>query len=418
MKILRDGEEIEVEDDYKLEEGEEKVEGTEEGTEEEKEEEKKLEKAMDVRIAKIIKAIRETPERKKIITGVEIEKSIMEKDPFLKTIKPFVQLSKEMESFISDVKVLARGGIPKSLAKALQESDDTAGGFLVPEEFQAEVIRFATEVAIVRPKARVFPMAGNTLTLPKLDQSNYKFAGIDIHWEGDEGETKQESQPKFGRITLKVGKMIGLCPVSDDLLQDSAINLANFLVSIFGEAIAYEEDKQFLTGNGMKKPLGIVECGTAKARVGAGKIVYEDLKNMLFTLPAWAKAGARWITTQAGLQEVLDIKSGIYTGAAVDQTEGFPLFLPGFSIAAGLPNTILGLPYDITDKLPAVGVKGDIILANLPAYFIGDRGGLSVASSIHDRFRQDETVFRFVKRVDGQCSLNKAFVVLDDAPAE
>ena len=408
MKTIKkpDGATEEVEDNYTLEEGEEFVE-----PEEPKEEgdEKKLKEILKVTLQELL----ETPERKKIIAAGNIEKSVMETDPFLRKARPFIQLSKEMETFIAGVKELAKYGTIRT--KALQESDDTAGGFLVPEEFQAEVIRFATEAAIVRPRARVFPMASNTLTLPKLDQSNYKFAGIDIHWEGDEGETKEESQPKFGRVTLKVGKMIGLCPVSDDLLQDSAINLANFLVSIFGEAIAYEEDKRFLTGNGMKKPLGILNCGTEIARDTALKIVYEDLKNMLFGLPAWAKAGAMWITTQNGLQEVLDIKSGIYTGAAVDQTEGFPLFLPGFSIAAGLPNTILGLPYAITDKLPAtIGYKGDIMLGNLAAYYIGDRGGLMVASSIHDKFREDETVFRFVKRVDGQCALAKAFVVLGE----
>jgi len=406
----------------KKKELEEEVEEEETDEDEEKEEEPEeeedkgedIDKALNAKIDRIVKAIKESPAKKSIVSKEVSDKSVIEVDPLMRKFHPFVTISKQMEAFIEGVRVLARGGDPRGISKSLQESDDTAGGFLVPEEFQAEVIRYATEAAIVRPRARIFPMASNTLTLPKLDQSSYKFAGVDIHWEGDEGETKEESQPKFGRITLKLGKLIGLVPVSDDLLNDSAINLANFLVSLFGEAIAYEEDKQFLVGNGMKKPMGIVNCGVEKARVGAGCIVYEDLKNMLFALPAWAKARARWITTQAGLQEVLDIKSGIYTGAAVDQTEGFPLFLPGFSIAAGLPNTILGLPYDVTDKLPGVGTKGDIILGDLGAYYIGDRGGLSVASSIHDHFRQDETVFRFVKRTDGQCALSNAFVVLGD----
>jgi len=417
MKILRDGEIVEVGDDYKLEEGEEKIEEEDEKDEEnEKEEEEKIGKALDKKIDKIVKAIRENPAKSKII-GAEpsAEKSVFETDPYLRRIRPFVKLSGKMENFIVGVKELAKTGVV-SKTKALQESDDTAGGFLVPEEFQAEVIRFATEAAIVRPRARVIPMKSNTLTLPKLDQSNYKFAGIDISWEGDEGDEKEESQPKLGRVTLKLGKMIGLCPVSDDLLSDSAINLANFLVGIFGEAIAYEEDKQFLTGNGMKKPLGIVNCGTSKARATASKIQYEDLKKMRETLPAWADAGAIWITTKAGLTEILDIKSGVYDGSSIDETKGFPLFLPGFSLAADLPKTILGYPYAVTDKLPAVGTKGDIILANLSAYYIGDKGGLAVASSIHDRFRYDETTFRFVKRVDGQCALSNAFVVLDDAP--
>jgi len=401
---------------------EEKVE--EEEKEEDKEEEeaesdteKRLNDVVDKKVDKIVKAIQEKAEVNKLDRNDSTPtKSVMEVDPFRRKNHPFVKLSDEMTKFLSITKLLVnRREVTGSLSKALQESDDTAGGFLVPEEFRNEVIRFATEVAIVRSGARVFPMRSNVLTLPQLDQSNYKFSGVDIHWEGDEGDLKEESQPKFGRITLNLNKMIGLVPVSDDLLSDSPVNVANYLVSLFGEAIAYEEDRQFLIGNGMNKPMGIVNCGTSRARTGAGCIVYEDLKHMVEDLPVWAEAGARWILTKAALTEVLDIKSGIYTGAAVDQTEGFPLFLPGFSIAAGIPKTILGFPYSLTDKLPAVGNKGDMILGNLSAYFIGDKGGLAVTSSIHDRFRYDETVLRFVKRVDGQCALPKAFVILDDA---
>ncbi len=407
MKILRDGKEVEVEDDYKLEEGEEEVKSDDE-KEEESEEEKKVSSILDKKIALIVKAIREVPARKQIITNANPEKSVIETDPILRKFRPFVSISKEMEGFISDVKVLARGGVPQSLIKALQEGDDTAGGFLVPEEFQAEVIRYGTEAAIIRPRARAFPMASNSLTLPKLDQSNYKFAGIEINWEGDEGETKEESQPKFGRITLKLGKMIGLCPISDDLLQDSAINLANFLVSIFGEAIAYEEDKQFLTGNGMKKPLGIVTCaGNEVTRDTALRILITDVISMWETLPAWATAGAVWITTKAGVGQLMRMRADAI--AAADELGGM-FFQP--SMRADVPSVLLGSSILMTDKLPGVGYRGDLILADLSAYYIGDRGGLMVASSIHDRFRQDETVFRFVKRVDGQCALNKAFVVL------
>ena len=415
MKLIRknDGTEIEVDDDKALEDGEEEIETPGETEGEETEEEKQIGKALDTKIDRIVKAIRQTPSTKVLETlPEESNKSVLEINPMIRRFKPFVKLSDNMEKFVHDIKILAKGGM---VSRALQESDDTTGGFLVPEEFQAEVIRFATEAAIVRPRARTIPMKSNTLTLPKLDQSNYKFAGIEIKWEGDEGDLKEESQPKFGRITLKLGKMIGLCPVSDDLLNDSAINLANFLVGIFGEAIAYEEDKQFLMGNGMKKPLGIVNCGTSAPRATASKIQYEDLKDMMAALPAWADSGAVWLTTKAGLHQIMDIKSGIYTGAAVDQTEGFPLFLPGFNIAGGVPTTVFGYPMLLTDKLPPVGTKGDIILGNLSAYYIGEKGGLEVTSSIHDRFRYDETTFRFVKRVDGQCALGNAFVILDDA---
>ena len=394
-----------TEEENKEEETEE-----EEAEEETKSEtEKRLNKVVDKNVDKIISALQEKAEVKVLgTTESESVKSIMETDLLLRKNHPFVTLSDNMEKFISVMKVLVKGGqLSGSLAKALQESDDTAGGFLVPEEFRSEVIRFASEVAIVRSRARVFPMRSNILTLPQLDQSNYRFAGVDLHWEGAEGDEKEESQPKFGRITLKLCKLIGVVPISDDLLSDASINVANYLVSLFGEAIAYEEDTQFLIGNGMKKPQGIVQCGTTQTRETASKITIEDVITMDEVLPAWADSGAVWITTKAGVGQLRRMRADAVTG---DDRAGALLFQP--SMVAGIPSVLSGKPILLTDKLPAVGTQGDLILGNLSAYFIGDKGGLSVASSIHDRFRHDETVLRFVKRVDGQCAIPSAFVIL------
>jgi len=375
---------------------------------------KDLEKILDKKLGDLTEEIKREKTSNKSET---LERSLMQTDSILRSKKPFIELSTKMEAFVKDMKVLARGGMPQSLLKAndkaLGEDDDTAGGFLVPEEFNSEVIRYATESAIVRPRARVFPMARDILTLPTLDQSSDKFGGVDLHWIG-ESVLKVESQPKFGKIVLNSKKLIGLCPTSDELLADSAVNLANFLVTLFGEAIAYEEDKQFLTGDGMGKPLGIINCpgATCVVRTTASKIQFADILAMYGDLPAWADPRAIWMTTKAGMEQLLQIRSGVWDGTNIDETAGSLLVMP--NLTAGLPPTLLGKPIVLTDKLPALGTKGDFILGDLSSYFIGDRGALQVTSSIHDRFRYDETVFRFVKRVDGQCAVGSAFVVLDD----
>jgi len=381
--------------------GEEEVDEKDETDEEEEKTMKSLEKSINKKVQEIIDA---TKEGKKFTKEVPIlETSVMNPDLLLRKKAPFVKLSKQMEDFIVDLKSLAKGGIPRSMIKALSEGDDTAGGFLVPEEFNAEVIRYSSEAAIVRPRARIIPMTRDIVNFPKLDQSSDQFGGVELNWI-EEGALKAESQPKFGKITLKAKKLIGLCPVSDELLEDAAVNVANFLVALFGEALAYEEDKQFLIGTGMGKPLGITvgSCNVVN-RNTTDAIEYVDLEKMMTALPAWADTGAIWLTTKGGQEKLLNIKS----------TTGFPLLLPGFSLGAGVPNSMLGYPLVLTDKLPAVGVKGDINLVNFSWYWIGDRGPLAVTSSIHDRFRYDETTFRFVKRVDGQPANCKPFVVLD-----
>jgi len=94
----------------------------------------------------------------------------------------------------------------------------------------------------------------------------------------------------------------------------------------------------------------------------------------------------------------------------IENTSALQLWQP--SLQLGHPDVFLGYPVIATEKLSALGLKGDIVLADLGKYWIGDRGGLKVDSSIHDRFRQDETVIRLVKRVDGQPAIARALVVL------
>ncbi len=54
-----------------------------------------------------------------------------------------------------------------------------------------------------------------------------------------------------------------------------------------------------------------------------------------------------------------------------------------------------------------IGGVGDIILGDLSQYLLIDKGGINTASSIHVRFLYDESVFRFIYRVDGQPIWNK-----------
>lgn len=104
------------------------------GDDEEKEEKtlKKFTEVLDAKVDDIVEQIK-LEVQKKIIpvkkTDVNLpEVSEMNTDPLTRKLKPFKKLSKSMESFVEDLRVMARGGIPQSLIKAMSEGTDTAGG--------------------------------------------------------------------------------------------------------------------------------------------------------------------------------------------------------------------------------------------------------------------------------------------------
>ena len=70
-----------------------------------------------------------------------------------------------------------------------------------------------------------------------------------------------------------------------------------------------------------------------------------------------------------------------------------------------------------TEKTPTLGTTGDVLLCDFSQYLIGDGSNATLESSIHERFRYDQTSFRLVKRVDGQ-EWCKAPVLLADGATQ
>ena len=78
-----------------------------------------------------------------------------------------------------------------------------------------------------------------------------------------------------------------------------------------------------------------------------------------------------------------------------------------------LPMTLFGIPIIFTEKTPALNTEGDVILADMSYYWIGDRQDSEISASIHANFTKNQTVWRFSHRVDGQPALNNVITLSD-----
>ena len=75
-----------------------------------------------------------------------------------------------------------------------------------------------------------------------------------------------------------------------------------------------------------------------------------------------------------------------------------------------------GRPVIFTEKMPVLGTQGDIGLYDFGYYLIGDRQAISMASSPHFKFQNDQTVYRFIERVDGRPWLQTALTPRNAGP--
>lgn len=285
---------------------------------------------------------------------------------------------------------------------AMSSTVPADGGFLVPEEMRAELLRVALETAVVRPRARVLPMNSLRLSVPMLDvTSNVSSVGggVIAYWT-EEGAALTASQPAFGRVALEAKKLTAYTEVPNELLADSVPALAAIISSIFPEAISWFEDAAFLAGTGVGEPLGILNSTngallsvTKESGQAASTIVWQNIIKMYARMLPQSLNKAVWVVSPDTFPELATMALAVGTGGA-------PIWLTNG--AEGAPTTLLGRPVIISEKVSKLGTAGDIAFLDFGHYLIGDRQAMSAVSSEHYKFGNDSVAYRVIERVDGR----------------
>jgi HK97 family phage major capsid protein len=303
----------------------------------------------------------------------------------------------------------------KSLdSKDLAEGVGSTGGYLVPDEFVPSLMQEVAENSIVRSRAMVIPMGRRSIEVPALKQDGttagqpHWFGGMLAFWEA-EAATMSETEPAFRNITLTAHELNAVTHVSNNLLADSAVSLAALLTGPrgFPGVIAWKEDYAFFNGSGVGEPLGVLNAGATKGitRNTSSTIKYDDLVNMLAAFMPSGKGV--WVASIAAKGELLKMAGPTATNFAGAYLWG--------NAEKGIPDTLLGIPIIFSEKVPALGSKGDIGLYDFGHYYIGDRQSTTVESSEQVRWLKNQTSWKVTHRVDGQPWLNAPFTLADGA---
>jgi HK97 family phage major capsid protein len=82
---------------------------------------------------------------------------------------------------------------------------------------------------------------------------------------------------------------------------------------------------------------------------------------------------------------------------------------PGwFSTGSDGSMTLMGRPLVITDRLQPLGTVGDIVLADLTEYLVGQVGEMRLAVDTSVGFASGEIYYKATMRVDGQPAISSA----------
>ena len=313
------------------------------------------------------------------------------------------------EQLLAAYRAAAPGGkvderLTTRAASGLNESTPSDGGFLVQQDFVTELLKRTYETGILASRAKKIPISTNAngMKINAVDEDSRangsRWGGVQTYWEGEADELTG-SKPKFRQLELSLKKLTGLCYATDELLQDAAA-LEAVIRQAFAEEFGFKIDDAILDGSGEGEPLGILKSGAIvkveKEKDQTDIITVENLIKMWNRLWARSRANAVWYINQ-------ELEPYLYTLKLGDK----PVSIPAGGLSEKPYGTLFGRPVIPLEQCSAAGDIGDIVLADIGQYLLIDKGGVKAASSIHVRFLYDESVFRFIYRVDGKPIWNK-----------
>jgi HK97 family phage major capsid protein len=285
-------------------------------------------------------------------------------------------------------KFIRRG--PEALgeeAKSLRVSDGTAGGYLAPDQFNAELDRNVVLFSPVRQVARVLPTGAPAVLWPK------RTGGMTAAWVGETG-TRTETTVTFGQSRYPVFELAAYVDVSNAMLEDSTFDVASLLSFEFGEEFGYEEGKAFVNGASAIQPSGYMQDAGLSYTPGtdASLIKADGLIDLYHAVKTPYRANGVWAMNSATLGAVRKLK---------DTTGQYLLAMAGINNAPY--TTILGRPViEVPDMPDIAGNSFPVAFGDFSqGYRIFDRVSLSILRDPYSQATSGFTRFHGRRRVAG-----------------
>lgn len=291
--------------------------------------------------------------------------------------------------------------------KVLTEGVDSAGGYLVPEDYHVELIRKMAAVSTIRPNARVVPTSRDMGTWPKVHYTaDDKYTSpVRLTWTGESPATAtvhRVTDTVYGLYTIPVHTAMASWPISNDFLEDSAFDVFSISTDMLAEAFALGENDVFLNGDGVGKPMGILAQvdqpdGPVSVKSGdAAKLTGDGVIDLVYALPGQYDRNAKIYMAKSTEREVRKLKAAS-TGDYL-----WPI-LPSVGNMGPVGRELLGYPVVREEFLPAVGAGAfPILVGDLTGYIILDRVGFSLQRLTELYAETNLTLLLARKRVGGQ----------------
>lgn len=281
-----------------------------------------------------------------------------------------------------------------TIQAALSVGTDSQGGFLAPVEWDRKVAQQQVATSPMRRLARVQTTSVGAFTT--VWNGNEWGSG----WVGETAARPQTTTPGLAQVTFAAGEIYANPAATQRILDDGAIDIANWLVESLRVEFNRQEAIAFLSGDGVNKPAGLltyITGGANETTHPGGPLTVVDaaldvdaLITYMYGLAAPYRNNATWLMSSLTAAALTRLKD----------TDGNLIWRE--SLIVGQPATLLGRPVEIDEGMPGPEA-GNICVAFgdfRAGYLINDR--YNSLRLLRDPFTNKPFVhFYSTKRVGG-----------------
>lgn len=208
---------------------------------------------------------------------------------------------------------------------------------------------------------------------------------------------------EFGQVELDCYKVAGYLLLCNAAIEDSDIDLLDAVVVGLSQSIGYALDKAIIYGTGTKMPTGVV---TAISSISSQKVTVSssdhDKKFFQDLIGAAVKADSKY-------------SRGVKTWVMNDKTYGLiqqeAVAVDGSGAYVSVVNGVMpAIGGDIV-VIPSIP-DNNIVMGYFDLYALLEKKGITIDTSEHVKFLDDQTVVRGRGRYDGKPVIAKAFVAI------
>jgi len=284
-------------------------------------------------------------------------------------------------------------------AKALSVGTDADGGYLVPDETEREIGRLLSQASPIRSIAGIREISSSVYKKP------FATTGMSTGWVAETAARTQTTTATLAELSFPAMELYAMPAATQTLLDDSAVNIDEWIAGEVQVAFAEQEGTAFVSGDGTNKPTGFLSYTTvAEGSWSWGNVGYnatgvsgafaasnpsDQLVDLVYTLKAGYRQNAHWVMNRKTQGEIRKFKDA----------DGNYIWQP--AAQAGGVASLLNFPIAEAEDMPAIAANSlSVAFGDFRrGYLIVDRLGVRV---LRDPYSSKPYVlFYTTKRVGG-----------------